>query len=144
MKTFASAAVVSLALAAPALADTATTYPFDGSFDDATFALENAIIERGLVIDWVSHTGDMLARTGEDVGSDVVLFDNADVYQFCSAQLSREVMEADFMNIMHCPYSIFVFERDGAVTMGFRDMPEGDMQVIQNLLDGIVQDAVGN
>jgi hypothetical protein len=82
-----------------AAAEGATVYPFDGSFEDATFSVESAIIGKGLVIDYVSHTGEMLNRTGADVGSDVALFSEADIFVFCSASLSREVMEADPMNI---------------------------------------------
>lgn len=126
-----------------ATADEATVYTFDGSFDDATFSVESAIIGRGLVIDYVSHTGDMLARTAEDVGSDVELFEGADVFVFCSASLSREVMEADPMNIAFCPYTIFVAARDDTVMVGFRNYPEGEMQKVQQLLDGIVKEAVG-
>lgn len=122
----------------------ATTYEFDGEFDDATFAVESAIVGAGLVIDHVSHTGDMLARTGIDVGSEVTIFDGADIFSFCSAVISREVMEADPMNVAFCPYNIFVTDRDGKVEIGFRNYPEGEMQKVQNLLDGIVQDAVGN
>ena len=131
------------AFATVASADDATVYTFDGSFDDATFSVESAIIGRGLVIDYVSHTGEMLARTSEDVGSDVELFSGADVFVFCSASPSREVMEADPMNIAFCPYTIFVAERDDTVMVGFRNYPEGEMQKIQQLLDGIVKEAVG-
>ena len=70
MKTTFFAGVFAL-LTAPALAgDAATTYTFDGAFDDATFAVESAIIGQGLVIDYVSHVGEMLNRTGADVGSE--------------------------------------------------------------------------
>lgn len=128
--------------ALPALAGEATTYPFDGSFDDATFAVESAIVGRGLVIDLRSHVGEMLNRTGADVGSDVKIFDAADIFLFCSATLSREVMEADPMNIAHCPYGIFVAEREGAVMVGYRNMPAGEMQKVQAFLDEIVQEAL--
>lgn len=130
-------------LATPSISDGATTYQFDGSFDDATFDLESAIIDRGLVIDHVSHTGEMLTRTAADVGSDVVLFDGADIFLFCSAVISRKVMEADPMNIAHCPYSIFVTDREGVVQIGYRNMPEGAMQEVQALLDSIAREAVG-
>lgn len=130
-------------LAGTAMAQDATTYSFDGSFDDATFAVENAIIGKGLVIDLVSHVGDMMNRTGADVGSDVTIFEAADVFLFCSAQLSREVMEADFMNIAHCPYGIFVAERDGEVMVGYRNYPEGEMQKVQAMLDEITREAIG-
>lgn len=142
MKNLLIGAFMSLA-ATQVAAQEAVTYPFDGSFDDATFAVENAIIGRGLVIDYVSHTGEMLARTAADVGSDKTLFAGADIFLFCSAQLSREVMEADPMNIAHCPYGIFVAELEGEVMVGHRTYPDGEMQKVQTLLDEIVQEAVG-
>lgn len=138
---FSAALVVA---AGAATAQGVTTYDFDGSFEDAAFGVESAIVGRGLVIDFTSHVGDMLARTGADVGSDVDLFTAADVFLFCSAVLSRKVMEADPMNIGHCPYGIFLAERDGAVMVGYRNMPEGPMQEVQALLDEIARDAVGD
>ena len=97
-------------------AQEAVTTPFDGSFEDATFAVESAIVDKGLVIDSVSHVGAMLNRTGADVGSEKTLFKAADVFLFCSAVVSREVMEADPMNIMHCPYGVFVAENADAAS----------------------------
>ena len=138
------AAVAALVLAAaPAWASEAITRPFDGRFEDATFAVESAIVNKGLVIDYVSHVGEMLARTGADVGSDVTLFEAADIFIFCSAVISREVMEADPMNIAHCPYGIFVADQGGAVMIGYRNYPEGEMQKVQALLDEITKDALG-
>lgn len=137
------ALAVMIVLALPAFSDEATVYEFDGTFDDATFDLESAIIGRGLVIDHVSHTGEMLARTAADVGSDVVIFDGADVFLFCSAVISRKVMEADPMNIAHCPYAMFVTDREGIVQIGYRNMPDGAMQEVQSLLDDIAREAAG-
>lgn len=117
--------------------------PFDGSFDDATFAVESAIVGLGLVIDSVSHVGDMLNRTGQDVGSDTMLFKAADIFVFCSAVVSREVMEADPMNLAHCPYGIFVAETDAGVIVGRRDYPDGPMEKVEALLDGIIDEAAG-
>lgn len=142
MRHFLFAGLIAFAAGASQAADQAVTHAFDGSFDDAAFAVESAIVGRGLVIDYVSHTGEMLNRTGADVGSDVELFTEADIFLFCSAQLSREVMEADPMNIAHCPYGIFVAERDGAVMIGYRTYPEGEMQKVQTLLEEIVQEAL--
>lgn len=103
MKKFGHAVLALCLGAGAALAQEATTYPFDGSFDDATFAVESAIIDRGLVIDYRSHVGEMLNRTGADVGSDARVYDSADVFLFCSAVLSRKVMEVDPLNIAQCP-----------------------------------------
>ena len=142
MKRFGCIMALALAAGGVQAEDQAVTYDFDGSFDDAAFAVESAIVGRGLVIDYVSHTGEMLARTAADVGSDVTLFAAADIFLFCSAQLSREVMEADPMNIAHCPYSIFVAERDGQVMIGYREYPEGEMQKVETLLSEIAQEAL--
>ncbi|GGH26872.1 protein of unknown function DUF302 [Cribrihabitans marinus] len=133
-----------LGLGSAAHAETAITVPFDGSFDDAAFAVESAIVGKGLVIDYVSHTGEMLNRTGADVGSDAELFKEADIFIFCSAVVSREVMEADPMNIAHCPYGIFVAENAEGVMIGYREYPAGEMQKVQALLADIVADAVEN
>jgi len=139
------AAVFGIATSVSAGAEEAyTVHPFEGSFDDATFSVESAIVGRGLVIDYVSHTGDMLNRTAADVGSDVKLFEAADVFLFCSAVMSRKVMESDPMNIAHCPYGIFVADREGQVMIGHRNYPEGAMQEVQALLDEIVREAVGD
>ncbi|WP_050927549.1 hypothetical protein [Aestuariivita boseongensis] len=133
-----------LAAAAPAWAGDAITTPFEGSFEDATFAVESAIVGRGLVIDYVSHVGDMLNRTGADVGSDVEIFKAADVFLFCSAVLSREVMEDDPMNIAHCPYGIFVADTADGVIVGYRDYPDGAMAKVEDLLAEIVTEATSD
>ncbi len=143
MRYFATVAIAA-ALASPVAAEgDSTVYSFDGSFEDATFGVESAIVGRGLVVDYVSYVGDMLNRTGADVGSDVKIFDNANIYIFCSAVVSRSVMETDPMNLAFCPYGIFVAEREGAVMVGYRNFPDGPMQEVQMLLDGIAREVVG-
>ena len=137
---------VAMALAGPVSAESVVTYETNETFDDVIFGLESAIVDEGLVIDSISHTGAMLERTRKDVGSGVTLFTHADIYSFCSANLSRKVMEADPMNIMFCPYDIFVFvqpDRPDSTVIGFKGFPEGPMQDIQALLDGIARAAIG-
>jgi uncharacterized protein (DUF302 family) len=144
MRNLVVGAILACLIAAPpARSDDSpvVTHTFQGSFDDATFAVENAIINHGLVIDSVSHVGEMLARTKDDVGGGKDLFENADLYQFCSALISRKVMEADIRNIAYCPYRIFVFSKDGVVTIGYPGMPEGPMKEVEALLDSIVREA---
>ncbi|MCZ0813540.1 DUF302 domain-containing protein [Roseovarius sp. EGI FJ00037] len=141
--TLAAALIVAAQTAA---AQGVVSYTTEQPFEDVAFGLETAIVNEGLVIDHVSHVGDMLERTRADVGSDVELYANADAYTFCSAIVSREVMEADMMNIAFCPYAIFIAERadtPGEVIIGFRAFPEGEMQKVQALLDGIVRTAIG-
>ena len=136
--------LIAVAINSAHAADTSTTYLYDGTFEDAAFGVESAIVGKGLVIDYVSHVGEMLNRTGADVGSDVELFKEADIFVFCSAVVSRKVMEADPMNIAHCPYGIFVAERGDEVMVGYRNYPDGPMQEVQSLLDEIVTEAIGN
>lgn len=143
LKSTVLAATVCVTMWGTAHAGDAFVYSFDGAFDDATFAVENAIIDQGLVIDYVSHVGEMLNRTGADVGSDAILFKNADIFLFCSAVISRKVMETDPMNITHCPYGIFVMEADDGVIIGHKDYPEGSMQAVEDLMQQIVADALG-
>ena len=143
-RILATAAV--LATTQAAAAQDIVSYTTDQAYDDVAFGLETAIVNEGLVIDSVSHVGDMLARTRADVGSDTELYVNADTYSFCSATVSREVMEEDLMNIAYCPYDIFIAEKvsnPGEVIIGFRGFPEGEMQKVQELLDGIVRNAIG-
>lgn len=137
--------LVATALISPLFAAEVITYPSEDDFEDTTFAIESAILDAGLVIDFTSHTGDMLERTRSSTGSDIILFEHADIFNFCSAVLSRKVMEADPMNIVHCPYRIFVMQKAGdeQVTVGFKTMPEGAMKQVEAFLDNIVKDALG-
>lgn len=126
----------------PARAEDTHVTTYNGAYDDARFAVETAILNRGLVIDFVSHVGDMLIRTNADVGGKEHLFSEAEIFVFCSAVVSRQVMEIDPMNLAHCPYGIFVAERRGKVMIGYRDYPEGPMDLVEKMLAEIVTEAV--
>lgn len=147
MRAFVAAMAVALALPASAAAEGVKLYDFDGSFEDAGFAVETAIVGQGLVIDLVSHVGAMLNRTAADVGSDKKIFEQADIYIFCSAIASRKVMEVDPANIAYCPYGIFITEAgdgSGKVQIGYREMPTGPMQEVELLLETITGEALEN
>lgn len=141
-----SLALAATLAAAPTFADEPVTRIVEDDFDNVAFAVESAIVGRGLVIDHVSHVGEMLERTRADVGSEVVLFTQADVFLFCSAAVSRQAMEADPMNLQHCPYAIFVAERPdspGQIIVGHRDYADPGMEPVRALLDGILDEALG-
>ena len=146
MRPFLLAFWMAIAVPAAAMAAGVKLYDFDGDFDDAVFGVESAIIDRGLVVDYVSHVGEMLERTKGDVGASKTLFAQANVYLFCSAVLSRKMMEADPLNIAHCPYGVFVTEAgdgSGKVQIGYRQMPDGPMKEVEALLDDIAREAAG-
>lgn len=108
------------------LAQELVTYTKKGAFDDARFVLTNAITNRGLVIDNNGKVGDMLTRTGKDVGSTKAVYKAAEYFAFCSAKLSREMMEADAANLGYCPFIMFAYEtaaKPGEVVVGYRKLP---------------------
>lgn len=122
------------------------SYDTSQSFDDVVFGLENAILGQGLVVDSVHSVGDMLERTRADVGSDITIYRNAQVFSFCSAIVSRKVMEADPINLAYCPYDIFVMvteENPEVTTIGFQSFPEGRMKEVEDLLNHIARTAIG-
>lgn len=122
-----------------------------GSFADVRTDLQDAIINQGLKIDYNGKIGDMLKRTGSDVGSSKEIYDDAEYFTFCSSRLSRAMMEADPINVGMCPYMMFVFTRagqPGEVTIGYRaaamrgdDASQKALQEINTLLDTIMKDA---
>ncbi|MEP1934790.1 MAG: DUF302 domain-containing protein [Roseibium sp.] len=131
-----------------------TSYTVNAAFEDVRFDLENAIVNRGLVIDYVSHIGEMLQRTSADVGGSKQIYANAQAMLFCSANLSRKAMEADPANIAFCPYTLFVYEEpaaEGKVTVGFRrlsetgsDASKAAISDVNALLDEIANEAAAN
>lgn len=83
------------------------------NFADTREAIVLAIENRGLVINFTSHIAEMLDRTGADIGSGRKVFDQAEIIEFCSAGLSRKMMEADPHNIVLCPFAISVYTLPG-------------------------------
>jgi len=137
--------IAAAVFATPALAQEHSSWVVDDSFDNVSFSVESAILDKGLTIDSVSHVGEMLERTRIDVGSEVTLYTDGVVYSFCSASVSRTAMEADIMNIAFCPYGIFVFstpENPDQTTVGYRAMPGESMAEVNALLDSIIADAI--
>ena len=139
------ALTASFIMAAPLAAQNMSTVAVQESFDDMEFSVESAILDMGLTIDFVSHSGDMLERTREDVGSDVVLFTNASIFNFCSARVSRQVIEADINNFAYCPYSIFVYATPAnpdETIIGHQRYPGDTMQPANDFLDQIIENAL--
>ncbi len=131
-------------LATPLAAQNIMSVTVPETVDDMEFAVESAIIDMGLTIDFVSYTGDMLSRTMADVGSDVELYSGATLYNFCSAKVSRQVLEADPTNIAFCPYTIFVYSLPDSpeeTVIGHQIYPGDSMAPANALLDEIIANA---
>lgn len=94
-----------------------------GTFEEVREAVEAALTGRGYVINNVSHIGEMLDRTGKDLGGKKKIYLKAEALEFCSATVSRTMMEADADNIVFCPYIISVYVlplKPGEVRVAFR------------------------
>ena len=89
------------------------TYKVKANWADVRDQVREAITGKGIKINNVSHIGDMLIRTGKDLGYKKKVFDHAEAFEFCSATHSRFTMEADPHNIVFCPYIISVYEISG-------------------------------
>jgi len=130
------------------------TYSKRAKFEDVRDDLKLAIEAKGLVIDYQSYVNRMLERTGKDVGSARKLYADAQAFVFCSAALSRKMMEADPANVAMCPYSIVVYEtvrEPGTVYVSYRRPWRSDgsaaskaaLTEVDKLLDGIAREALG-
>lgn len=119
----------------------------EAAFEDVIADLEDAVVNRGYVVDYRGQVGEMLKRTASDVGAQKMLYRKAEFIQFCSAVLSREMMEADIGNIAFCPYILFAYETEakpGEVVVGFRELPGGrGRDKVNMLLDEIVREVTG-
>ncbi len=147
------AVAVALALGtAGVLADEALkSYSKKAPFDDVKADVADAIIAKGLTVDYRGNIAGMLDRTGKDVGSDKKIYKAAEYVTFCSAKLSRAMMEADSSNMGICPYVVFYYEtadNPGTVVVGYRRPGEGKgdaskkaLKEIDDLLDGIAKAA---
>jgi uncharacterized protein (DUF302 family) len=123
-----------------------------GSFDDVRDAVDMAITDRGMVVNNVAHVGEMLERTGKDLGESRQIFLKAEVLEFCSAVVSRKMMESDPDNIVFCPYAISVYvvpENPGEVRVAYRKprlvgSPDSQkaLKAVDELLSGIVKEAM--
>lgn len=123
-----------------------------GNFNDVRDDVEMAITDRGLVVNNVSHVGEMLERTGKDLGDGKQIFIKAEALEFCSAVVSRKMMEADPDNIVFCPYVISVYvvpEKPNEVRVAYRKpqivgspASQKVLKTVDELLSGIVRDAM--
>jgi uncharacterized protein (DUF302 family) len=134
----------------PAQTETVMEVTARGRFDDVKQQLVLSIENRGLIVNHESKVGEMLERTGKDLGAATRIYVRAEVLEFCSATLSRQVMEADARLLALCPYGIGIYTLPGeadSVHLAYRrPQSEGTaaaqiLQQVDRLLHEIVQDA---
>lgn len=113
------------------------------SFEDTRDAVVMAIENRGLVISYISHIGDMLERTGVDVGASRRVYGQAQIVEFCSARLSRQMVERDPHNIVFCPFAISVYTLPGepGTWVSYRRPSGAATELAEPLLKAIANEA---
>ena len=118
-----------------------------GTFAEVKESLVRAIEDRGLVVNNTAHVGLMLDRTGRDLGSNGQIYREAEVIEFCSAKISRAMMEQDPQSIVLCPYGISVYtlrSQTDAVYLAYRRFPAvPGVKAAADLVEAIVNDALG-
>ena len=135
---------IALSASAAHAEDWVTRNKVAGNFADTREAIVLAIENRGLVVNYTSHIADMLARTGADIGARRKVFEQAEIIEFCSASLSRKMMEADPHNIVLCPFAISVYTLPGekAGTWVAYRRPQGQAAaMVEGLLKEITAEA---
>ncbi len=122
-----------------------------GNFDDVWEDLKRAIEERGLVISEIFYIGEMLERTGKDIGKTKRVFNKAWVMEFCSASLSRDMFEKNPHFIAFCPYKINVYtlpEDEKKVYLTYMSLLWKDesgkdvLSPVERLLEDIINDVI--
>jgi len=106
-------ALAGLCLTGAASAEPVAEARAKGGFEEVKQLLVIAIEGQGLVVDHVSNVGEMLARTGQDLGATSRIYQRAEVLQFCSANYSRQLMSADPRLLAFCPFGVGIYTLPG-------------------------------
>jgi uncharacterized protein (DUF302 family) len=140
-------------ITANAVADGAVVVrPIAGNFKEIRDRVVFAVESQGLVVDHTAKVGDMLSRTGKDLGENQAVFGEAEVLEFCSALLSRSMVQADPQLLAFCPYGIAVYTLPGdlrttyvsyrrLVTDVASPVQRSVLERVESLLEAIVEEA---
>jgi uncharacterized protein (DUF302 family) len=150
-KLLAACAMLCLPLTALAAESYTVLFKAQGSYQDVRDNLQMAIEGKGLKITSTNHIAEMLERTGKDIGETRKVYENAEQFEFCSATISRHMMEADPHAIVMCPYSVVVYQvpDDKAVYLAYRKPAatknaalKKPLAEMETLLSDIIKDAM--
>jgi hypothetical protein len=138
-------ALPSLVLAAPY-----ALYESNSDFDTVLDGAKNAIQERGLYINNIMHLGEMLERTGKDLGIGGPIYSRAESIEFCSATLSRKMTEENPLRLVNCPFILSIYTlpgKEGKTFIVHRTVAEEEtatspaMREVAEMLKGVAEGA---
>ena len=150
-RVIALCALVCLPLSAMAAEGYTVVFKTQGTFQDVRDALQIAIEGKGLKINHTNMIADMLERTGKDLGATRQVYVDGEQFEFCSARVSREMMEADPHAIVMCPYivSVYTVPSDKNVYLAYRKPATSKnpalkkaLADVEKLLTEIIKDAM--
>lgn len=123
MKKFlAVCAIACMPLSAMAADAYTVLFKTQGTFQDVRDSLQFAIEGKGLKINHTNKIAEMLARTGPEIGATRQVYVDGEQFEFCSATISRKMMEADPNAMVMCPYivSVYTVPNDKSVYIAYR------------------------
>jgi len=100
----------------------------DDGYDAAVFGLELALQSRSLEITATAPVGATMAEKMPALGLGAPPFSRAEVFSFCSLELSARIVPDYPLAVAFCPMRFFVIEQDDVTTLGFANLP--DMPVL--------------
>jgi uncharacterized protein (DUF302 family) len=124
-KLIAMFALLCLPLTALAADGYTVLFKTEGAFQEVRDSLQMAIEGKGLKINHTNLIAEMLARTGKDIGATKQVYVDGEQFEFCSATVSRRMMEADPHAMAMCPYiiSVYTLPDDKHVYLAYRKPP---------------------
>ena len=129
----------------------AMVFKTQGEFQFVRDAVEMAIEGKGVKINHTNKIAEMLERTGKDLGATKQVYVDGEQFEFCSAVISRRMMEADPNAMTMCPYiiSVYTVPNDKNVYIAYRKPPETKnpalnkaLAEVEKLLNEIIQEAM--
>lgn len=150
-KVLAICALFCLSLPVLAAESYSVLFKTQGDFQNVRDSVQSAIEGKGLKINHTNLIAGMLERTGKDLGMTKQILTNGEQFEFCSATISRAMMEADPHAIAMCPYivSVYTIPGDANVYVAYRKpVPTRNpalkkaLNNVEKLLTEIIRDAL--
>lgn len=111
----------------------------EGDFQFVRDLVQASIEGKGLKINHSNHIADMLERTGQAVGATRQVYVKGEQFEFCSATISRQMMEADPHAMVMCPYiiSVYTIPNDKNVYVSYRKPAASKNPALKKALDSV-------
>lgn len=144
-------AMFCLPLSAMAAESYTVLFKTQGDFEFVRALVETSIQGKGLKINHTNKIAEMLERTGKDLGVTKQVYVDGEQFEFCSATVSRQMMEADPHAIVMCPYivSVYTIPNDKHVYISYRKPAatknpalKKALADVEKLLTEIIKDAL--